>query len=93
MSRDDFHLLWKSARKGDLPSKARLYEILKSSLALQQLSRSMGGYADKQAKVRSRELGKKKPVKDSPWTNARKNLGKEPAKVVSGGLPTLGKRS
>lgn len=93
MSRDDFHLLWKSARRGDLPSKSRLYEVLKSSPALQQLSRSMGGYADKQAKARSSQLGKKRLVKDSPWTNARNNLGKEPAKVVSGGLPTLGKRS
>lgn len=92
MTRDEFTSVWKAARGGDADAKHRLYQIVKTSVAIQKLSRAMGKGADSEREKYLKSIGRKTVVKaDSTWTKARNNLGPKGANVVSGGLPSLGK--
>ncbi len=96
MTYDQFVSLWRSARRGDVASKMRLYELLKQFPSLQNISKTLGRQADKRAEERASErsavLGKK-PKNSSQWTRNQERLLKSPARVVSGGLPSLGKKA
>jgi len=92
-TRDEFVSLWRSARRGDATSKIRLYDLLKKFPTLTNFSRQLGRSADKYAAEKAAERASgKKHVNHSQWTRNQDRLLKSPAKVFSGGLPSLGKK-
>lgn len=92
ISQAEFFAVWLSAKKGNEADKLRLYEMVKKSPPLQALSRGFASQSDKLAQDwRKQNPQPKKRVVSQAGLKAKMN--RTGVHAVSGGLPSLGKKS
>ena len=96
---ESFKDIWNQARKGDLQARTLVFQITSKSEFGRQL---VDTWADERvrrmAKSQTERDARKahptqKPKTLSLWQKSQRTIGKSGARVIAGGLPSLGKRS
>jgi len=84
--------LWRDARHGDSSARKRLFEIIQLVPQSEAMLKDLARQHD--AKRAARRIEAHRPHKRmTQWESARATMTTAGARVIAGGLPSLGKRS